>query len=89
MSVGEAEIRAPARGLRLVLVLGTLTAIGPLSIDMYLPGFPAVARELGTSVAAVQLTLATYLAGLAVGQLLYGPLSDRVGRRPPLMAGLV
>jgi MFS transporter, DHA1 family, multidrug resistance protein len=90
MSVAEAAaVRAPARGLRLVMVLGTLTAIGPLSIDMYLPGFPAVARELGTSVAAVQLTLATYLAGLAVGQLLYGPLSDRVGRRPPLMAGLV
>jgi MFS transporter, DHA1 family, multidrug resistance protein len=74
--------------LRLTLVLGALAALGPLSIDMYLPSFPSVARSLGTSVAAVQLTLATYLAGLAVGQLAYGPLSDRLGRRPPLLGGL-
>jgi DHA1 family bicyclomycin/chloramphenicol resistance-like MFS transporter len=55
---------------------------------MYLPSFPTVARSLGTSVASVQLTLATYLAGLAVGQLAYGPIADRFGRRPPLLAGL-
>lgn len=73
---------------RLTLILGSLTAIGPLSIDMYLPSFPSVARTLGTSVASVQLTLATYLAGLALGQLFYGPLADRYGRRPPLLAGL-
>ncbi|HET9598075.1 MAG TPA: multidrug effflux MFS transporter [Anaeromyxobacteraceae bacterium] len=80
---------APAASrLRLTLVLGALTSLGPLSIDMYLPSFPSVARSLGTSVAAVQLTLATYLAGLAAGQLAYGPLSDRFGRRPPLLAGL-
>jgi len=78
---------APSR-LRLTLLLGALTALGPLSIDMYLPSFPALAGSLGTSVASVQLTLATYLAGLAFGQLLYGPLSDRFGRRPPLLAGL-
>ncbi|MGA9520075.1 MAG: multidrug effflux MFS transporter [Myxococcaceae bacterium] len=77
----------PSRG-RLVLILGTLTAIGPLSIDLYLPSFPAVAKSLGVDVAAVQLTLATYLAGLAVGQIVYGPLSDRMGRRAPLVAGL-
>ncbi|AKU92549.1 multidrug effflux MFS transporter [Vulgatibacter incomptus] len=73
---------------RLTLVLGTLSAIGPFSIDMYLPSFPTLARSLGTSVSSVQLTLATYLAGLAAGQLLYGPLADRLGRRTPLLAGL-
>lgn len=77
-----------ARRRRLTLLLGVLAALGPLSIDMYLPSFPTVARSLGTTVARVQLTLATYLAGLAVGQLAYGPLSDRLGRRPPLLAGL-
>ena len=76
------------RRLQLTLILGALSALGPLSIDMYLPTFPAVARSLGTTVAGVQLTLATYLAGLAVGQLAYGPLSDRLGRRRPLLAGL-
>ncbi|BDG10199.1 multidrug effflux MFS transporter [Anaeromyxobacter paludicola] len=80
-------MRAPSPR-RLTLLLGALSAIGPLSIDMYLPSFPSVARALGTSVAAVQLTLATYLAGLAMGQLAYGPLSDRFGRRAPLLAGL-
>jgi DHA1 family bicyclomycin/chloramphenicol resistance-like MFS transporter len=74
--------------LRLTLVLGSLTAIGPLSIDLYLPAFPSIARALATSVASVQLTLAAYLAGLAVGQLAYGPLADRFGRRPPLLGGL-
>jgi DHA1 family bicyclomycin/chloramphenicol resistance-like MFS transporter len=73
---------------RLTLILGSLTAIGPLSIDMYLPSFPSVARTLGSSVASVQLTLATYLAGLAIGQLVYGPLADRYGRRAPLLGGL-
>lgn len=75
-------------GRYLVLILGVLTALGPLSIDMYLPSFPAVALDLGVDVADVQLTLASYLAGLAVGQLLYGVLADRLGRRRPLLVGL-
>lgn len=73
---------------RLTLVLGTLATIGPLSMDLVLPGFPALARSLGVDVAAVQLTLAAYAAGIAAGQLFHGPLSDRLGRRPPLLAGL-
>jgi DHA1 family bicyclomycin/chloramphenicol resistance-like MFS transporter len=73
---------------RLALILGGLTAFAPLSIDMYLPGLPALARELSASASAVQLTLTACLAGLAVGQLVAGPLSDRLGRRPPLLAGV-
>ncbi|WP_431920738.1 multidrug effflux MFS transporter [Micromonospora wenchangensis] len=74
--------------VRLVLVLGSLIAVGPLTIDMYLPALPAIAADLMTTSAAVQLTLTGTLAGLALGQLLIGPLSDAVGRRGPLIAGL-
>jgi MFS transporter, DHA1 family, multidrug resistance protein len=73
---------------RLTLILGTLSTIGPLSIDLVLPSFTIMASSLGVSVAAVQLTLAAYLAGVATGQLVHGPLSDRFGRRPPLLGGL-
>ncbi|WP_091672559.1 multidrug effflux MFS transporter [Micromonospora auratinigra] len=73
---------------RLVLVLGSLIAIGPLTIDMYLPALPAITTDLHTTSAAVQLTLTGTLAGLALGQLLIGPLSDAVGRRAPLLAGI-
>lgn len=71
-----------------ILVLGALTAFAPLSIDMYLPSLPALERELVAPAAAVKLTLSAFLIGLAAGQLLYGPLSDRFGRRAPLMAGV-
>jgi DHA1 family bicyclomycin/chloramphenicol resistance-like MFS transporter len=70
------------------LLLGLLTAIPPLSIDLYLPGLPDLARALGTSSALAQLTMSATLVGLAVGQLVLGPLSDRIGRRPPLLVGL-
>ncbi|MEV0001825.1 multidrug effflux MFS transporter [Micromonospora sp. NPDC050980] len=73
---------------RLVLVLGSLIAVGPLTIDMYLPALPAIVADFATTSAAVQLTLTGTLAGLALGQLLIGPLSDAVGRRRPLIAGL-
>jgi DHA1 family bicyclomycin/chloramphenicol resistance-like MFS transporter len=72
----------------LVLVLGLLTALGPLTIDMYLPSLPTITADLHASAAAVQLTLTGTLAGLAVGQLLVGPLSDVLGRRLPLLAGI-
>ena len=71
------------------MVLGTLIALGPLSIDMYLPAFPDIAADLDASTSAVQLTLTGMLAGLACGQLLIGPLSDAFGRRRPLLTGLV
>ncbi|GAA4254484.1 Bcr/CflA family efflux MFS transporter [Dactylosporangium darangshiense] len=74
---------------RLVLVLGAFIAIGPLTVDMYLPALPAVTAALATTPTAVQLTLTGTLLGLAVGQLFVGPLSDAAGRRLPLLAGLV
>ena len=74
--------------LRLVVVLGGLSAFGPLSLDLYLPGLPALARDLGAPASAAQLTLTACLAGLALGQLVAGPLSDRYGRRRPLLTGV-
>ena len=75
--------------LALTLLLSLLTALGPLTMDMYLPSLPAIGRALDASTAAVQLTISSYLLGFAVGQILYGPLSDRVGRRPVILAALV
>jgi DHA1 family bicyclomycin/chloramphenicol resistance-like MFS transporter len=72
-----------------VVVLGLLTAIGPFSIDMYLPGFEDIAASLGTTAATVSLSLSSYFVGIAVGQLIYGPLLDRYGRKRPLYAGLL
>ncbi|ERM81300.1 hypothetical protein P872_10125 [Rhodonellum psychrophilum GCM71 = DSM 17998] len=72
-----------------VLILGALCTISPFSIDMYLPGFPAIARDLNTSISNVQLSLTGYLIGIAIGQLFYGPLLDKYGRKKPLFYGLV
>ncbi len=72
----------------LILILGLLTAIGPLSIDMYLPAFPDIARSLHTSVAQVMLSLSSFFIGISAGQLVYGPLLERYGRKPPMYAGL-
>ena len=71
----------------LVLVLGTFTAVGPLSTDMYLPAFPQIANDLNAQQSQVQLTLTAAMVGLAIGQLLIGPLSDAVGRRKPMLIG--
>lgn len=73
---------------RLAVVLGALTAMGPLAIDMYLPALPTIARDLETSAASVQVSLAVYFVGIALGQAFYGPLSDRWGRKPALYFGL-
>jgi DHA1 family bicyclomycin/chloramphenicol resistance-like MFS transporter len=72
---------------RLALMLGAFVALGPLTIDMYLPALPTIRQQLGTTSAAVQLTLTGTLVGLALGQLVIGPLSDALGRRTPLLAG--
>ncbi|MFI5496229.1 Bcr/CflA family multidrug efflux MFS transporter [Actinoplanes sp. NPDC051859] len=79
--------RAP-HGPLLVVMLGLVTAIGPLSLDMYLPAFPAIAADLHVQPTSVQLSLTTCLIGLALGQLVCGPLSDRWGRRRPMLLGV-
>lgn len=76
------------RYILLILILGALSTISPFSIDMYLPGFPAIANDLGVNISQVQLSLTAYLLGIGVGQLLYGPLLDRFGRKKPLYVGL-
>ena len=72
----------------MIVILGMLSAIGPFSIDMYLPGFPAIAADLHTTVAHVALSLSSFFIGISAGQLLYGPLLDRYGRKKPLYIGL-
>ncbi len=73
----------------LTLLLSLLTGLGPLSMDMYLPSLPAIGQALQASTAQVQLTISSYLFGFAAGQIVYGPVSDRFGRRPVILAALV
>jgi MFS transporter, DHA1 family, multidrug resistance protein len=73
---------------RLVLILGALTAFSSMSIDMYLPAFPQIARDLGVPLGTVQLSVSAFLFGSALGQLFYGPMADQWGRRRPLLVGL-
>jgi DHA1 family bicyclomycin/chloramphenicol resistance-like MFS transporter len=74
--------------LKTILILGALSAFGPLAIDFYLPGFSAIALAFGTDEKHVQTTLAVYFLGLSIGQLVYGPIADRFGRRVPLLVGV-
>ena len=85
-----AALRVPIvrPGARLVVILGAMAALGPLSFDMYLPAFPQLRETFGASASAVQLTLTCALVGLGLGQLLIGPMSDARGRRAPLLVGL-
>ncbi|MGN6682850.1 MAG: MFS transporter, partial [Devosia sp.] len=77
-----------AQIVRAAIVLGLLSVIGPLAIDMYLPALPAIGKDLGASDAAVQQSLMAYMAAVAVCQLIYGPLSDMLGRKLPLYFGI-
>ena len=74
---------------RLILILGLLSAVGPFSIDMYLPAFPNIASTLGATPDMVSYSLSSYFIGICVGQMLLGPLLDRYGRKRPLYAGLI
>jgi len=74
--------------LLIILILGALSTVSPFSIDMYLPAFPQIAHDLGTTPAQISLSVSGYFIGLALGQLFYGPLLDRFGRKRPLYAGL-
>ncbi len=85
----ESASAAGWRLVRLVVILGSLSAFGPLSIDMYLPSLPSHSRDLQSSTSVAQLTLSACLVGLAVGQVIAGSLSDTLGRRRPLLVGLV
>lgn len=76
----------PARGW--IALLAAIVAIAPMSIDMYLPGLPELQRHFGADAASAQLTLSAYFIGMALSQLVYGPVSDRYGRRPPLLFGI-
>ncbi|MBF4472033.1 MULTISPECIES: multidrug effflux MFS transporter [Flavobacterium] len=75
--------------IQLILILGSMTALGPFSIDMYLPSFSGIAKDLHTSVTLVSESLSSYFIGISFGQLLYGPLLDRFGRKKPLFIGLL
>jgi DHA1 family bicyclomycin/chloramphenicol resistance-like MFS transporter len=91
-SVVDVDVRersAAPLPLSWVGVLALLTAVAPLATDMYLPGLPSMAADFGTTASAIQLTLTTFMIGLALGQLVIGPLSDRFGRRPLMLLGTI
>lgn len=90
-ATAEPSTRAPGRSRRLgfYIILGALSAMAPLSIDMYLPALPGLTRDLSAGASTVQLTLTACLVGLAVGQVLAGPVSDMWGRRRPMFAGII
>ena len=84
-AVHPGDALSRAERLTYIFVLGALTALGPFTIDLYLPALPILERELHAPTALVQLTLTATMVGFALGQLFVGPLSDQVGRRRPLL----
>jgi len=89
MSEPKTPFRPAFNRTGVIFILGSLIALGPLSIDMYLPGFPDIAKDLDTDIARVGHTLTSYFIGIGIGQLVYGPLMDRYGRKGPMMVGLL
>ena len=81
--------RSKQQNFILILILGALNTITPFSIDMYLPAFPTIANDFHTSIDKVALSVSTYFLGYSLGQIIYGPLLDRFGRKPPLYIGLI
>ncbi|MGN6766256.1 MAG: MFS transporter, partial [Rhizobiaceae bacterium] len=77
-----------ARFLRIAIVLGLISAVGPFAIDMYLPALPSIGSDLSASSGAVQMTLLAFFLAVSAGQVLVGPLSDMIGRKVPLYGGL-
>jgi DHA1 family bicyclomycin/chloramphenicol resistance-like MFS transporter len=82
-------IKSQSHRVRIALILGFLAAIGPLSIDMYLPSLPSITKELGTTTSLAQLSLTACLLGIALGQIFVGPISDVKGRRKPLLIAII
>ena len=77
----------PRSSLKIVFILGLLAMLMPLSIDMYLPALPVISAQFGVPAGSAQMTLSTYILGFAVGQLLYGPMADSLGRKPVILGG--
>ncbi len=89
MLIGQRRFILRPGSIGLTAMLGLLSAVGPLTTDMYLPSMPNIARQFHSSAEQVQLTVSAYLAGFAVGQMCYGPLADRHGRKPVLLAAVL
>src|SRR5580692_7910513 len=87
-SISNPFLRSRWENFFLILMIGALNTITPISIDMYLPAFPKIAADLHSSIGNVSLSASTYFLGFALGQILYGPLLDRFGRKRPLYIGL-
>ena len=87
-NVDSGPMSKPPGLSKLLFLLGAISILTPFTLDMYLPALPAIARDLGADASAVELTLPSFFAGLALSQLLFGSLADHLGRRPPLLCGL-
>ena len=86
-SLARTEITG-IRRIELIVLFGVLTVFTPIGIDLYLPALPTIARDFGTPIAAIEHSLAAFFLGLCIGQVIIGPLSDRFGRRWPILGGL-